>query len=241
MFVITAICGASEPIERSDSSPSTTSQPVADAGVAAELRNHAADDPGRVAAGLAAARRRSSPTSSSCRGRRRRRSPAARRRARPGTSARGVPSMRCRWAVETITSQPAGGAGSPPRSTSMPSSDAMKIVSRDVPPAHLGAERPGDVRVGGHARAADADEVQPPPRERPRRSGPRPRQRRASAITPSAIRSAASTRAIESIAARISREPRGIGEQLGDERRAPPRSPRRGRRRHRRPARSGGR
>ncbi len=44
-------------------------------------------------------------------------------------TARGVPSHRDRWAVETIASKPSGGAGSPPRSTSIPSSVSVKIVS----------------------------------------------------------------------------------------------------------------
>ena len=44
--------------------------PDAGAGIAAELRDDAADDPGRVVARLLRARARSSPRSSSCRGRR---------------------------------------------------------------------------------------------------------------------------------------------------------------------------
>jgi hypothetical protein len=43
--------------------------------------------------------------------------------------ARGVPSTSSRWAVETIASQPAGGRGVPPRSTSIPSRVSEKIVS----------------------------------------------------------------------------------------------------------------
>ena len=49
-------------------------------------------------------------------------------------AARGVPSMRCVCAVETTTSHPSGGVGSPPMSTSIPSSDPMKIVSRRSQP-----------------------------------------------------------------------------------------------------------
>jgi len=44
-------------------------------------------------------------------------------------AARDVPSIRSRWAVETIASHPAGGRGSPPRSTSIPSRVSEKIVS----------------------------------------------------------------------------------------------------------------
>jgi hypothetical protein len=44
-------------------------------------------------------------------------------------AARGVPSIRSRCAVETIVSQPAGGRGSSPRSTSIPSRVSEKIVS----------------------------------------------------------------------------------------------------------------
>ena len=44
----------------------------------------------------------------------------------PGT---GVPAMRSRCAVETTASNPSGGAGSPPRTTSIPSRVSLKIVS----------------------------------------------------------------------------------------------------------------
>ena len=44
-------------------------------------------------------------------------------------AARGVPSLRWACAVETTTSQPSGGDGSPPTSTSIPASELMKIVS----------------------------------------------------------------------------------------------------------------
>ena len=53
MFVTTATAGRSAATDRSDSSPSTTSQPSPAPGVRAELRHLAADDPARVAARLA--------------------------------------------------------------------------------------------------------------------------------------------------------------------------------------------
>ena len=44
-------------------------------------------------------------------------------------AAREVPSIRSRWPVDTTTSYPPGGRGSPPRSSSTPSSVLVKIVS----------------------------------------------------------------------------------------------------------------
>jgi hypothetical protein len=44
-------------------------------------------------------------------------------------SPRGVPAIRPACAVETIASHPGGGAGSPPMSTSTPSSVSRKMVS----------------------------------------------------------------------------------------------------------------
>ena len=52
-FVTTAISAGSAKTVRSDSSPSTTSQPAPEAGVRAELRHGRADQPRRVAPGLA--------------------------------------------------------------------------------------------------------------------------------------------------------------------------------------------
>ena len=103
--------GRRSAIERSDSSPSTTSQPVARARVAAELRDDAADDPGRVAAELAQDERDH---------RRRRRlavraadddRPAQRDELGEELRPRDVPRPGRVCAVETTTSKPAGGAG----------------------------------------------------------------------------------------------------------------------------------
>ena len=86
--------GRSDEIVRSDSSPSTTSQPSPAPRVPAELRHLAADQERRVEPEPVEARTRSSPSSSSCRARRRRRSSAGARRARRGSSARLVPGTR---------------------------------------------------------------------------------------------------------------------------------------------------
>ena len=144
-----------------------------------------------------------------------------------------MPSHRCRCAVETTTSQPSGGLGSPPRSTSIPSSEPMKIVSRSVPAAYLGPERAGDVRVRRHPGAADADEVEPAPLRGPcarfddatpvsggqarsplRRSG-RPRRHAPSRASPRASRRAARGSASSSLDERRHRADLGVGHDDG--------------------------
>ena len=155
-------------------------------------------------------RRRSSRPSSSCRARRRRRSTAAAPTSSARNSARGVPRCASRAPSRRPPPSPVGGRGSPPRSTSIPSSVSMKIVSRASQPRTSAPQRARDVRVGGEARATDADEVELPARE--------PAQRRASAISSSAISSAASRPREREHRARASRASRaGVGEQLRDE------------------------
>ena len=167
MFVITAICGASAPIERSDSSPSTTSQPAPDAGVAAELRHDAADDPRRVAARLLQDER-------DHRGRRR----LAVRAADDDRGLRGDELGQELGARDAVDPVQVGGrdddlpAGRRTRLAAEVDLDPVERGDEDrvpsIPAAHLGAERAGDVRVGRHAGAADADEVQAPRLERAR-------------------------------------------------------------------------
>ena len=118
-------------------------------------------------------------------------------------SARGVPAMRPRCAVETTTSKPSGGRGSPPRSTSISSSVSMKIVSC--------ASQPRTSAPSARAMFAYADIPEPPiPTKYSRRpsSGSwwlttRHLPPRARATSSSAISSAASGRASASIASRI--------------------------------------
>ena len=115
-------------------------------------------------------------------------------RGRSPRSGAGAPSRR-------RPPSPSGGAGSPPMSTSIPSSEPMKIVSRRSQPAHLGPERPRDVGVGGHARARRSRRSRAcrpaqaavlsggQGRSPPRRSG-RPRRRGPSTASPRASRRA---------------------------------------------------
>ena len=178
---------------RSDSSPSTTSQPCAGARRfrrAAECpRRSATQARGRDARG----RRRSSRSSSSCRAPRRPRSSRAARRARRGARLASCPRMRPAKAVETYASQPSGGTGgSSEISTSIPSRCSRYGVSHAIPAAHLGAPRPRQQRV---ARSC------PPRRFRRSRIGGRQAVR---AMSSSAISSAASGRASLSIALDIS-------------------------------------
>ena len=107
----TATRGRSAATDRSDSSPSTTSQPFPAPALRAELRHLAADDPARVAPGLAQRER----------DHRRRRRLAVRardddrrRRARPARrgARRAAGPPRAGYAVETNTSQPSGASGS---------------------------------------------------------------------------------------------------------------------------------
>ena len=118
--------------------------------------------------------------------------------------------MRSRWPVETTTSNPSGAAARRRGRRRSPSSVSVKIVSLRVPAAHLGAPGAGDVRVGGHPRAADPDEIQPAAVERlvviHHKVTAAPRAR---ATSSSAISSAASGRASASIASRIVGEPPG--------------------------------
>ena len=124
----TAICGRSASTERSDSSPSTTSQPEP----VPALPPSCGTTPPTIHAGSLAVSRRAYAIIAvvvvfPC-------APVTTIDGRVATSsarnsARGVPSIRSRWAVETIGSNPTGGRGSPPRSTSMPSSVFVKIVS----------------------------------------------------------------------------------------------------------------
>ena len=133
MFVSTAIWGRSEPIERSDSSPSTTSQPPPTPALPPSCGTippmiHAGSRPvswstNAIIAAVVVLPCAPPTTIAGW---------AATSSARK--AARGIPSIRCRCAVETTTSHPAGGAGSPPMSTSIPSSEPMKIVSRTSHP-----------------------------------------------------------------------------------------------------------
>ena len=128
MFVTTATLGRSANAERSDSSPSTTSQPEP----VPALPPSCGTTPPMIQAGSFPASRRANAiiaavvvfpwapvtTIDGC---------VATSSARK--SARGVPATRPRCAVETTTSKPSGGRGSPPRSTSISPSVSMKIVS----------------------------------------------------------------------------------------------------------------
>ena len=75
-------------------------------------------------------------------------------------SARGVPSIRCRCAVETTTSQPGRRRGLAADVDLDPLERPHEDRVAQIPAAHLGPERPRDVGVGGHARPADPDEVE---------------------------------------------------------------------------------
>ncbi len=85
-----------------------------------------------------------------------RRSPTS--SARNSARDRPVDSSRVRRRDDDL--EPERWPGSPPMSTSMPSSASRKIVSRDVPARDLCAPRPREVRVRGEPGAPDADEVE---------------------------------------------------------------------------------
>ena len=166
------------------------------------------------------ARRRSSTRSSSCRGRPRRRSPAEATRARRGTRPAAGPRRAPRCAVETTTSHPYGGAGSPPTSTATPSSVSMKIVSRRSQPRTSAPQRARDVRVRREPCASDADEVDPPALQRPvAHDDSRSAARRAAQLVGDLLRSIRPGQREH----RLAHPPEtfGIVEQLVDERRDP--------------------
>ena len=214
-FVTTAIAGRSSSIVRSDSSPSTTSQPAPGARVAAELRDVAADQPGRVAAEPRRGRRRSSPSSSSCRARRRPRSESRSETSSASSSARR-PARHAvrRTRVETNASQPSGGGGGSSAIVdvdSRPRTCSRYGVRTRSQPRDLGAPRAREQRVAAHARAADADEPESAS------------VKRRSSISSSAISSAASGRASLQHRGRHLRQPTRIAEQRAN--RAPAHAP----------------
>ncbi len=201
-FVTTAICGRSGSIVRSDSSPSTTSQPSPAPALPpswAPRRRSGTRDRGRAPRG----RTRSSRSSSSSRARRRRRSTASARRARRGTppaAARRRPGRPSRRSPPSRRARPARARSRPARRR------AWREVRRldAVPAPHLGAPRAREERVGREPGAADPDEPEPPTGERLQaRSAPR-RSRRPRADGPAQHRRA------------HRREPRRVGEQRVD-------------------------
>ena len=179
-FVRTAISGRRSAIDRSDSSPSTTSQPVPEAGVPAELRHDAADDPRGVGAELAEHERDHG------RG----------RRLAVGASDHDRPPERDELGEElgprASFDAPEVGA----RDDDLETRRRLRLaadVDRDsverlhedrlpeVPAAHLRSPRARDVRVRGEPRSADADEVDPPALQRAvARRHPRASRRRKS-------------------------------------------------------------
>ena len=172
----TAISGRRAPTERSDSSPSTTSQPDPARALPPSCSHVAPDEErsGRARAGRG--RRRSSRSSSSSRARRRRRSSAAARRARRGGRRAAVrrPGRRTRW--RRYTSQPAGGCGgSGEISTAMPSRWRRYGVSTRSQPATSAPQACASERVAAHAGAADAGEPDAPTGERLRGRRAHPR------------------------------------------------------------------
>ena len=212
-FVTTATRGRSAKAERSDSSPSTTSHP----GPVPALPPSWGTTPPMIHAG-------SSPVSRSawaiiaavvvlpC-------APVTTIEGRAATSsarnaARGVPPMRSRWAVETITSNPSGGRGSPPRSTSMPSSVSLKIVSC--------ASHPRTSAPRARATFAYADMPEPAiptkySRRPPSGSGVTRVPRERHELVRDDLRRVRSRESKHGVAHHG--QTRGVGEQLGDERR----------------------
>ena len=203
-FVTTAICGRSSSSERSDSSPSATSQPLARTGVAAELRHLAADQERRVEPEPVETERdhRRGRRLAVCAGDDDRRperdelgeqlaSPPARRgRRSPGCpvrsrSRRSPRRRRGRWRRR----------GRSPRERRPPR------AARRTRSARGPSRRPPPPTRARRARARSC------PRRRSRRT--RSAYPRASAISSSAISSAASGRATRSIASPISARRRG--------------------------------
>ena len=153
---------------RSDSSPSTTSQPSPAPAFAAELRHRRRRSASRVAARLV----------QDVRDHRGRRALAVRprdddrvaaaRRARQEVRPRASP--RTPWyAAETTASHPSGTTGSG-ADLDAHAAERREVRRLDaVPAADLGAPRARELRVRREARAADADEPEPPAVERGKR------------------------------------------------------------------------
>ena len=184
----------------------------AHAGVPAELRNHAAHDEGRVVAELAKDVR-----DHRCGGRLPVRAayddcPAQRDKLCEEFSARS-PRHPTEMSGRDHGLESVGNAGL----TAHVDFDSGERVHEDrlthIPAPYLGTPGARDVRVGGEACAADADEVEPPARER-RVAHRRPSPSR---TTSSAISAAASGRASARMASLIRRSRSRIGEKLVDE------------------------
>ena len=165
MFVSTAICGR-ERADRAVGLVALDHEPtVADAGVAAELRHDSADDPRRVSARLLEHecdhRRGRRLAVGAADDDRRLRRDELREEVRPGHA---VDPVQVRRRDDHL---PAGRRGRVAADVDLdPLERAHEDRVAQVPTAHLRPERPGDVGVGGHARAADPDEVELPAAER---------------------------------------------------------------------------
>ena len=190
-FVMTAIVAGRPKTVRSDSSPSTTSQPSPAPAFAPSCGTGA---PISQAGSLPVSRRTNAIIAATvplpC-------VPATTIERRSATSS-ARNSARVRpvtpgYALETTTSQPSGTTGSAAISTRTPSSPSRYGVRTRVPAADLGTPRLREPRVGRQPGAADADEPEPPSvkrlqgRSAPRRSRrPRSGAPRAALPRPSA-------------------------------------------------------
>ena len=203
-------------MERSDSSPSTTSHPDPTPALPPSCGTTPADDPGRIVAEL--------PEDVRDERRRRRLSVCATdddRPTQPDELGEEVGARPARNSSRVRRRDHDLEPGRRPRVAGDVHVDAFERVEEDrlpeVPARDLRPPRPREVRVRRESGATDADEVELAALERkPSRAHPRSRASRTSS---SAISSAARGRASCLIATLMRLQPGGIGEQLVDERR----------------------
>ena len=166
MFVSTAICGRRLPIDRSDSSPSTTSQPAPTPALPPSWGTmppmiHDGSRPVSRSTIRDHPRRRRLPVRATDDDRRVRRHELG-EEAPPEASLRSGACARSRRRLPTRAGAPARRRDRP-RHRRASSGRSSRAASQ---PRTFAPQRARDVRVCGEPGAADADEVEPPPGER---------------------------------------------------------------------------